>query len=189
MGKPADVHKIFNNFSNVDILIGALDENILTKQYFTASRQYHYDSLTWFVQKRKPIPMWLNLLHLCRDPVIHIGAALIIISLASLSYVLQQFEPLKSWDWNHIVFNGIGNTLNVPAPYMMTTLANKFLGISVLFCAIIFNTILSSFLISMISNPFLNQQITSIAEIVDGDFNLVGNQFAFNILSEQNEVN
>lgn len=170
-------------------MIGALDENILTKQYFTASRQYHYDSLTWFVQKRKPIPVWQNFLHLCVDPVIHIIATLVVISLASLSYVLQQFEPYKSWDWNHIVINGIGNTFNVPAPYIMTTLANKILGISVFFSATIFNTVLSSVLITMISNPFLNQQITSITEIVDGDFNLVGNQFAFNILSEQNEVN
>lgn len=184
----ADISAPSNHSSNVDILIGALDENLQTKQYFNASRHYYYDSLTWFVQKRKRIPVWQNILHLCRDPYVYIGAVTTIICGCFLVYFLQQFDPNRNWDFNRVLVIGISTVIFGQAAFKANTIALRLFLTSVYFGSIIYTTATSSILILMITSPFLNPQITSISEIIDGHFNLVGNQFAFNKVSDQNEV-
>lgn len=174
--------------SKIDILIGALDETLLTNQYYAASHPYSQNSLTWFVQKRKPIPVWANLFHLCRDPVIYGSVLLGFALVGSFFYYLQQFEPHKSWDWNRIMFNGLGWFWGISTRYVATSTAHRIALVAISFGAIIYCTLLSSALISIINNPYLNRQITSIAEIIDGDFVLCGDRFTFNKISERNEV-
>lgn len=48
------------NYRKLDIFIGALDENIITNEYFDASHPYYHDSLIWCARERKPIAKWKN---------------------------------------------------------------------------------------------------------------------------------
>lgn len=54
-------------FRKIDIFIGALNENLQTRQNLSASWSYYQDSLTWCVQLKKPFPKWQNIFKLCRD--------------------------------------------------------------------------------------------------------------------------
>lgn len=126
---------------------------------------------------------------MCRDPLVYVIGAFAVILAAALSYILQQFEPHRSWDWNHIVFTGLSVFWGIGNTYRATYTAHKILVIAGLLGSIIFCTVTSSFFTLIIANPFLNPQVTSIAEIIDERFNLVGDQFAFSKLSERNKVN
>jgi hypothetical protein len=48
------------NFSNVDIFIGGLEENVITKNYFKATRFYYHEKLTWCCEKNKSLPFAEN---------------------------------------------------------------------------------------------------------------------------------
>lgn len=189
--KAAEDHLIFHpfiHFRNIDILIGALEENLPTNQFFIASRHYYYDILTWCVQIRKRVPLWKNVLYLCCDPIAYALFAFTVVLATFLGYFMQQFEPCTGWDWNHIMITGLGTVLVGQVPFTVTTTFFRIFVISIQFGSILYTTIMSSFLIIFITYPLLNPQITSISEIFDGNFNLVGNQFAFNKISERNEV-
>lgn len=126
---------------------------------------------------------------MCRDPLVYVIGAFAVILAAALSYVFQQFEPHQSWDWNHIVFTGLSVFWGIGTTYRATYTAHKILVIAGLLGSIIFCTVTSSFFTLIIANPFLNPQVTSVAEIIDAKFNLVGDQFAFSKLSKRNKVN
>lgn len=176
--------------SQIDILIGGLDANLFTNRYFVAGHSYYQDSLTWCVQTRKPIPVWQSVYHLCTDPLVYCIAILAAVSIVFSAYFFQQFEPWRSWDWNRITFNGISMYFGVPiASYNATTYGHRILFTSALFSAIILTITVSSYLTMLATKSILNSQRKSVLEIVDENFNLTGDQFSFNKISQQNTVN
>lgn len=104
------------------------------------------------------------------------------------AYICQQFEPGRSWDWNRIAFNGISIYFGVPTAYHATTYSNRMGFTFSLFSAIILTITVSSYSTTFATNPILKPQIESIAEVSDGTFGLVGDQFSFQKISHQNRV-
>lgn len=177
------------HFSGIDIFIGALEENLLTNKYFVASRSYYHDSLTWCVQKRKPIPLWQNLFHICHDPIIWAVFFIMVMMEISFVYFLEQFEYHSKWDWHRIFFDGLRIHMGFSCPYNPQNNATRVLYLFILLACIIFTITISSTLLQFMASPILSLQVETIQEILDEQFTLIGGPFELLKMTEQNEVN
>lgn len=160
---------------------------MITSKYLNASHSYFYDTLTWCVQERQPISLWRNLFHLCNDPIVYLLSGIFGIGINAVIYIIQQFEQQK-WDWNLITINIVCVVCGFNTNFKPKSNAMRLVLIIFLFAAIICSTLFSSVLIKQITKPILKLQVDSIREIIDGDFNLVGDRFAFMKISQDNKV-
>ena len=160
----------------------------MTNKHLEASRSYYHDALTWCVQKSQPIPLWRYVFYLCNDPLVYIIFTITGLVVLSLGYYLQQFERHPKWDWNKFIFNGYSSFLGFPCCYNPRITANR---IGFMFCllgGIIFVCTLTTVLFDLALTPILKPQVQSIQGIIDGNFKLVGDRFAFQKISQQTKV-
>lgn len=177
------------NFRKIDIFIGALDENILTKEYFDASHSYYYDSLTWCVRQRQPIAKWKNFFRLCRDPTVYTIYTIMSISVVFTCYFMQQYEFLQpKWDGLSILLMAIANVCGSGSNYKPKIASHRIFFIIGVLGGILLNIILTSFTVIFMSNQIFGNQIESIQEIVENRFDLVGDGFALQQLNRNKQV-
>lgn len=167
-----------------------MEENLITKNgSLVASTSYYHDSLTWCVQKSIPVPPWKKVFYLCPDPLV-IGSFTILLFIAiGFTYFCEEFEHHPKWDWNRLAFNGVNYYLGFASAYNPKTTANRTCYIFCSFGAMIFVCLLSSILVQLFISPILIPQIQNVQEIIDGEFKLIGNKFAFQKIVLHNEVN
>lgn len=160
----------------------------MTKPHFIASRPYHYDYLTWCVQKQKPIPLWQNIFHLCNDFYVYGSVAVVAIFLIAVEYYLIQFEhPVRTW--NEMLFITLCAALGMPVAFNPRSNPFRMLFVFGIFGGYMFATILSATIMRQITNPILRPQIESIDEIINGNFELAGDGYTLIQMGNQNEVN
>lgn len=123
------------------------------------------------------------------DPAVIVILTLQGMIITFVAYFLQQFEPKQKWDSFQISVNGVRCYFGLPCSYLPENNANRVLYISVLYGCIIFTTVLSTMIIKFFTTTVYDPQIRSIDEIIDGDFNLVGNQYILDEISRENRVN
>lgn len=177
-------------FRKSDILIGSLDENLITKQYFFASRPYYRDELTWCVQQRQPIPKWKNFLRLCLDPSVHaIGFFLSFLTLIVCLY-MDQFESTQpKWDWHKHFLSCFCICLGSFPQRKPKIFATRIHFASLLFGGMILSNTVFSFMLVMLKAPMFDPQLDSIHEILEDDaFKLVGDNFALQQLIRKSGV-
>lgn len=102
-------------------------------------------------------------------------------------YFFLQFEH-KQWDWIRLTMEFICIACGFPSTYKVESCAIRMALISCLIGAMVFSTTISAVGITQITTPILNPQIDSIQEIIDGEFHLAGDRFAFLKMSQENEV-
>lgn len=171
------------------MFIGALDESFTTSRDFIASHSYYHDTLTWCVQTRQPIPIHKTIPRGCKDIRVWIIYTVMCFSVIFTGYFLQQFEDLEpKWDWFRITIAAIGPCLGVVSEYRPQILPNRIFFICCIFGAFLIYIITSSFWLYFTANPIFEKQISSVHEIVNGNFQLAGDGFALQHLMKQNEV-
>lgn len=148
---------------------------------------YHQRSLTWCVQRRKPIPLYKVIFHLCRDPIVFVVATINAFTLFGCSYFLQMFEKFQKWDYYRIVmvaflFLGCSSTYHPQNNAHRVAFALTLIG------GLIFSTTLNTMVVKVFTTPIFSPQIQNINQILDGDFDLVGSEFVLDKLMQQNEV-
>lgn len=176
-----------NIFRYADIFIGGLDENILTKQHFVASRPYYHDKLTWCVQKNHQIPGWKNIFHVFRDPIVVISLTILFIAAVSTAYFMEQFEVQKL-DWNRTTLNIFAMVFYMPIVYNPNTNPMRIFFVIGQFGCMILSIVLLSFILSCLTNPIYEHQVKTTIEIMRGSFGLVGDAFALEHLIDQQKV-
>lgn len=171
------------------MFIGGLEENLITDKNLIASQAYYHDTLVWCVQKSKRNPMWLNLFHLISSPIIFINCTFQSPLVIAFVYYLEQFERRhRKWDWNRIFIEALAITMGFPCRYNpKCTPARVFLTFG-LFAGILFVIVISSAMMTLITTPIMKHQINSVPEIVEGGFDLIGDRFTLDKLSQENEV-
>lgn len=169
--------------SKIDLLIGSLDENLVTNKHFIASRSYHYDYLTWCVQEKKPIPLWLNIFYFCLDWRVYAAT----ITTCTVGAWFMYCLTTKCWSDFLLIIFSLG--LALPMPYRPRSISSRmFFGIAST-VGIVFATTLNARIIALFTNPIMRSQVESIEQITNGDFHLAGDRYAFLKMSQQTQVN
>lgn len=169
------------------MLIGALEENLITKKYLNASQSYYHDCLTWCVQKHQPIPRWKSVFYLCTDVNVYVTFLFFAFLTIGCAYYLMKVERDKK-DWHYITLIAITICIGYSHPYRPKSDPLRVLITIGLFAGTIFYTVLTSQLVIRVTVPHFEPQISSITEITNGDFTLAGDHFALQKISHQNEV-
>lgn len=152
---------------NVDILIGTIDENIHTEEYFQTSHFYYHDELTWCIQNSEPIPIWQNFFEICRDPVVWGIFAFTYFSAMSAAYILQTFEDLQpKWHFLHESISVLGHFVGFTYPYKPKRTSNRCFYIFGLFACIIFVSSFISIMTKIIHKPIFKNEVKSVQAIV-----------------------
>lgn len=174
-------------FRNSDIFIGALDEPSMIKNYLEACHSYYHDHLTWCVQKAKPIPLWKSIFHLSRHVDVYMGVLVLIIVLLLTCYYLFQYEhPIRTWNEGLLIIFRVAIGISANFEPKSTPL-RIFYGLG-LFAGTIFSIVVNAILMRNVTTPILNPQIQNIDEITNGEFTLIGDQFALAKLKLQTNV-
>lgn len=145
--------------------------------------------LTWCVQRKQPIPIWQNVFHLSKDPLVFVLFAVTCIMAHFCLYFWQQFEesPTK-WDYSRILLIGIACGCGFPSEYRPKITSNRVLFSSILLGTLLLGIHLLTFVLKTIQTTIFENQIDSIPEIFNS-FELVGDEFALKHLLKQNNVN
>lgn len=164
-----------------------MDESLATKNYLQATRTYHYDHLTWCVQKAKPIPIWKSIFHLCRNLDVYLGVLIIAVSLLLVAYYLFQHErPVRTWTECFLMIFRVA--IGLSPSFQPKSNPLRILYASGLLGGTIFSTVVNAILMRNITTPILRPQIQTIDEIIYGEFKLIGDQFALTKLELQTNV-
>lgn len=142
----------------------------------------------WCVQKSRAIPVWRTIFHLCRDPKVFITFIVSAMILLCVMYYFQKLERHSKWDWNRILFDAFKGMLGFPLTFNSARLTIRVNIAFLSFGAIIFSTVLSTILSMFVMVPILNSQVKAVQEIIDGNFDLVGDRFTLALLSQWDEV-
>lgn len=154
-----------------------------------ASIPFYYDFLTWCVQKGKPISILECVTHLCTDPIIYLVFSFQSIIVTIFAYFLQMFERRPRWDILKFSVNGFACYMGFPCTYNPIRSGTRLSTIFIFFGSFLFATLLSTMTVKILTTPLYNSQIKSIDQIIENKFQLVGNMFAYQKITKQNQVN
>lgn len=177
-------------FSQIDIFIGGLEENLNTQKHLVATRFYYYDKLTWCVQKSQLLSLWTKISSYgCSDPRVFIFLSFAALSAIFSGYIFEQLEPEShnSWDWNRTWLNAIRCYFGFSCEYNPTINVTRAGYMFLLFGSIICVTTISTRFIGLHVKNYFSPQVETIQEIIENQFDLVGNQHALQML-QQNKV-
>lgn len=172
----------------MDIFIGALDENLLTKRYLIASHSYYHDYLIWCVQKANVVPVWDKILYVCTDPVVFVIFTLHAIIITGVVYFIQQFERHTKWDLFRISVNGFQCYMGSGCTYKPKNFSNRVVSAAVFLGCVLFNTILCTKIMMFYTSPIQDTQIKSTEGIISGGFQLMADCFTYQKMLQQNQV-
>lgn len=161
---------------------------MLTKKYFTSTISYYYDHSVWCVQKAKWMPISEVVFHICTDWVVFVVFALHGFLVTGYAYFMQQFEPHPKWDCFRISEAGFRVYTGFACPYKPKNSSHRFAAAAVFLGAFLFNVILCAKVIMFLTTSIQDIQIKSTEEIIKGNFQLVGDRFAYEKILQQNQV-
>lgn len=127
--------------------------------------------------------------NICWDPLVYIIFTVLSGMAVFVGYFCEQFERHPKWDYHECYITGFCCFLGFPCHCFPSKIANRFNFIGCSLGGIVFVCTLSSILIELVMTPILSPQVQSVQEIIEGNFRLVGDRFAFQKLSQQTEVN
>lgn len=102
-------------------------------------------------------------------------------------YYLQKYERQK-YNSIYIFTNGLRMLFAQPYCYSPKKIATRLCFIFCAFSAIIFSTVVSTQVVLLGASQISEPQIETIQEIIKNNFTMIGDQFAYWKISEQNEV-
>lgn len=170
-------------------MVGTLDENALIDEYFTASRFCYYDDLTWCVQEKQPIPIWLNFYILTGNSMVWIVAFPTFAIVTFIFYYLQQFEDVQpKWQSFRIALGVLCRFIGMSYPYNSTNNSSRILFIIGMLGCLIFSTSFMSILMTSMNEQRYEDQVKTIQEICDKEYELTGSHYSLRQVEKANRV-
>lgn len=168
-----------------------MDESLLANQQFVASRPYYHDVITWCVRAKQLISYEDNVIHIAYriDWEVWFIYTIMCVSVVFTGYFMQQYEELQpKWDWFRITFSGMAPCFGFVSEYTPRIFPNRIFFICCVFGAMLSYIVTTSMLLFFLTKPLYEKQIQSIGEIIDKDFEIVGDGFALQHLKMQHQV-
>lgn len=175
----------------IDIFIGALNEQLFPNELLIASHAYYYDTLTWCVQIKQPIASWKNIYHVCSDTLTWSLFAISSLCTNAMTFFLQQFDHgvQPKWDWLRIWFDGFRVICGMNSTYNPTNVLTRSFFIFCIFVGIIASTTDNTFILLFMLSPIFEKQVNTVNEIIEQKFDLVGDNLTLQMLSQRYQVN
>ncbi|CAO1422337.1 unnamed protein product [Diamesa serratosioi] len=148
-----------------DIMVGGLYENPVSRKYLSASIPYHQDDLTWCVAKAGFAPTWLNVFVIFSEKTwFAIIGALVITSLVLWVLVRKENVYRENFMWSFMVALSISTSQY--GHYWPKKFYIKLFLATLIFYGLHINTAYHSYLISVLTRPRYDQQISTVENAI-----------------------
>uniref|UniRef100_A0A182YGJ7 Putative ionotropic receptor ligand binding domain-containing protein n=1 Tax=Anopheles stephensi TaxID=30069 RepID=A0A182YGJ7_ANOST len=156
-----------------DLMIGGLHENPISRKLLSATIPYYQDDLTWCVPTARHAPKWLNVFIIFNvwTWLIAIG---IIFAAAGLLYRFNYVERLYRVNYTWMLLQSLAFSLSVYAHYWPRRVSIRLFLIGYMFYGLHWNAAYHSFLISVLTRPRYEPQISTIQQAIQAGFGFVG---------------
>lgn len=170
--------------SETDFLIGGLNSNNYTQQYFVPSLSYYDDELTWCVRREQPLSLRLQIWYvatkvtwiLCYSIVSIISILMLVLMRLKrdkYGYMCYEFD-CTALGLTYPVSNELPQNRLFPANASIIKIPNSCLS----FVCILITVAWNMLLIKMIAWPAPGYQVRTSVELNQYNFHLVGGPFA-----------
>lgn len=103
------------------------------------------------------------------------------------AYFFQLFDRPQC-DWNKLILDGFGLFMAASTTYTANTTSHRIAFVSVVFGCMLFDTVFLAMLIVWCQKRIYEPPFKSIGEIIDGGYDIGGDQFVLSKLLELNQV-
>lgn len=101
---------------------------------------------------------------------------------------MQMFELHAKWDIFRIGLAGIACFIGFPCTYTPKNNANRIAALTIFFGSSLFAIFLVTFVLKFTQSPILDPQTKTFDELIENDYELIGNEFVFQKIWNQHEV-
>lgn len=158
---------------------------------FSSSVPYYRDDITWCVSRAKPIPVFFNIWQLLRKEIWILLFALGYVH-GSVIYILMKHD--KNYNCLRRDFHYTVLLVSLPAiigynqAYQPKASFIRIIYISMLLFGIIQLATFNSYLLKVLTFPIHHVQITTVNEIIENNYELVGGKLSLHRLLMQRQV-
>lgn len=169
-------------------MIGGFDENEFTRKNLSASIPYHQDDITWCVSKAGLAPSWINVFAIFTLTTWITS----IVAINICGFILHHFvkkESVRKDDgviWAMLISFAVA--LSCPGHYFPQKGFVRIFFITLVIYGIHFNAAYQSFLISVLTRPRYESQISSLAQIVEAGYDIHGAKYILKYFEKSDYV-
>lgn len=159
-----------------DLIIGDTNVNSIKTKRFIASKSYTQTELTWCVGRAQPIAPWKNIFFIFTDFETYILCILAFGGVASSVFLTTAFEAKPLTGWKAVLLclqHLVGNASSFDAQKSSI----RFLFMWGLIVSLLMNNFFLAFLLSFQTRQFYEDQIASIDDITQNEYQLMGPEF------------
>lgn len=145
------------------------------------------DDLTWCIQRIKPMERWKNIFQFAKEIelwFIALGTFFIGISIV---YFITEYEK-KPLDYVSIGLTIALAVMGSPSRFRPITLFGRCWFAFTLYITLVLNTYFHSFLIIILTHDQYDHQLSTVMELIDNDYEIVGESFALARIKDHNLV-
>lgn len=150
-----------------------------TYRVFAATTAYMHNDRTWCVSLAKPIPVWMNLWRIASEAIWCLAFVTVYLE-GVILYMLMRYERghagFMKKDFHYCVLM-MAMSAFTGTPHMTYRPKSKrlslFIGL-ILMTGILISIAWNCFLVKVLTQPKYNAQISTISEIMEKDFHLIG---------------
>ncbi|CAO1422329.1 unnamed protein product [Diamesa serratosioi] len=154
-----------------DIMVGGLYENVVSRKLLSASIAYHQDDLTWCITQAGLAPTWLNVFVIFNKFTwLAIAIAMVVTSIVLWIFVLKENKYKENIVWASLVILSL-STFQY-GHYWPRKFYIKIFMATLIFYGLHINTAYHSYLISVLTRPRYEAQISTV-ENAKKDFHLL----------------
>ncbi|XP_055585200.1 uncharacterized protein LOC129738048 [Uranotaenia lowii] len=156
-----------------DIMIGGLFENPVSRKVVSSSIPYYQDDLTWCVPPAQIAPKWLNVFIIFNIWIWLVSIGIVMFS-ALLIYWLNFFEDLPYQNYTWTVVQSLAISLSVYAHYWPQKVSTQTFLLIYMFYGLHFGVFYHSFLLSVMTRPRFERQISTAEAALESGFDFAG---------------
>lgn len=166
-------------FSEAEMMIGGLTENTDSRALLSSSIKYYQDDLTFCVPNALPRPSWMNVFAIF-NAMIWLVVLLLLVTSGYLLWLLSRVDNDSQGNFIWGLLQALAITLNNYATYVPKKLFIRLFYLSLVFYGMHFNTAYQSFLISVLTSPRYQTQVSSIDMAIEQGFHFKGSEDSYN---------
>lgn len=173
--------------AKVDVMIGGLFENNVSREILSSSIPYMDDELTWCVPPAKNAPTWMNAFGVF-DIMTWMIALVLVFLTGLMLYGLMAAENKRNENYMWCTLVAMCVSINVPAPYKPTTGYIRVFLASFFLYGVHFNAGYQSYLVSVLTRPRFEKQVDNVRNAIDEGFTFTGGENTLSLFRSDDSV-
>lgn len=173
-------------FRNTDMMIGGLGETELTRKKLSSSIPYYTDDLTWCIAKAGLAPTWLNVFKIFDVSTWIVVAVMLLLTTIILHRFKKSDKNNENLGWSFLIT--LSMTISTPGHYKPNKFFIKIFFMTLAIYGMNFGAAYHSILISVLTSPRYDKQISSLDEIINNNFKISGGHHILTYFKENDEV-